>query len=391
MGNCDKSEHKYNYLPGKGYILFIASNYKHPSETGSTGGTISNYHCMEQIAKLHRVVVLHLEQDGESAGVAEGAGVEIEKSIWPRWRGRQLAMNWLPFVHARTSAIIRERGVPLAIFATTDTVCALGADLARGIPGAVIVQAFENFGLRPPNVTWSTRISLAKQAVARRFSDGRYMRKAKLIATNSAFMANCLGNRFGIDRDKVVVIPQLCDVDSVPEFSAGGSEAIGFVNRSSDKNLGLVLVLASGLPDRPFVVYGTVPSGVAASPPNVDFRGWDSDRNRMFAQAGLWIVPSSWPEPFGRVSIEAQAANRRVLVADIGGLPETVADPRYLISGYDPQAWVARIQELTSLPEDVVAASGASIRERFSAAAHERAVRGFMGRLLAEDVSNESH
>jgi glycosyltransferase involved in cell wall biosynthesis len=124
------------------------------------------------------------------------------------------------------------------------------------------------------------------------------MRGANLVVANSEFMAGCVGRRFGIDRERIVVVPQLCDVVPAPEHSSRNGDAIGFVNRNSDKNLGFVLELAAKLPGRRFVVYGSMPNVTAVTPNNVEFRGWESDRNRMFSQAGLWIMPSSWPEPF---------------------------------------------------------------------------------------------
>lgn len=373
--------------PDRGYVLFVTSTYRHPSEAGSTGGTISNYLLMEKIAEQRSAVILHLAQSGESAWDFEGGRARVYREVRPKWRGLQLSRRWIPFVHATTSAFVGRHGAPQAVLATTDTVCALGAGVLRKTPSAIIVRAFENFGLRPPKVTWGTRCALAKQAAVRRFSDGRYLRGANLIATNSAFMAGCIGSRFGIARDRIVVIPQLCDVVPISDPSPGSASAIGFVNRNSDKNLGFVLELAQRLKNRHFVVFGSVPEVARRAPPNVEFRGWESDRNRMFAQAGLWIMPSAWPEPFGRVSIEAQAANRRVLVADVGGLPETVADRRYLIAGYDPERWAKRIEELMSMPEEEVAANGARTRERFSGGAHDRAIDDLVNRLLVEETS----
>lgn len=43
-----------------------------------------------------------------------------------------------------------------------------------------------------------------------------------------------------------------------------------------------------------------------------------------FAHARLAVVPSRWPEPFGRVALEAQHHGTPALVSDAGGLPEVV-------------------------------------------------------------------
>lgn len=46
----------------------------------------------------------------------------------------------------------------------------------------------------------------------------------------------------------------------------------------------------------------------------------------MMARAGVVVVPGSWPEPFGRVIIEAFAAGTPVIAANAGGMPELVRE-----------------------------------------------------------------
>lgn len=106
----------------------------------------------------------------------------------------------------------------------------------------------------------------------------------------------------------------------------------------------------------------------------MEVRGWESDRSVMFASAKVWIVPSLWEEPFGRVSIEAQAANRPVLVIKKGGLPETVANQKYVISGFNVEAWLDRIRILLSLPGEEIERNGSLVRHRFSREAHDQRI-----------------
>ena len=95
----------------------------------------------------------------------------------------------------------------------------------------------------------------------------------------------------------------------------------------------------------------------------------------MFASAALWLVPSLWAEPFGRVSIEAQAANRPVLVINNGGLPETVRDTRYIIDTFNQEAWLERIRALLALSDAQIAQAGAEIRFSFSIDMHDAALQ----------------
>jgi L-malate glycosyltransferase len=45
----------------------------------------------------------------------------------------------------------------------------------------------------------------------------------------------------------------------------------------------------------------------------------------IYAQADIVVFPSIWPEPFGRIAIEAMAAGKAVIGSEIGGIKETIA------------------------------------------------------------------
>lgn len=53
------------------------------------------------------------------------------------------------------------------------------------------------------------------------------------------------------------------------------------------------------------------------------FRGWQADMAALYPALDILAVPSLYPEPFGRVSVEAQAAAIPVISSLAGGLPET--------------------------------------------------------------------
>jgi glycosyltransferase involved in cell wall biosynthesis len=72
----------------------------------------------------------------------------------------------------------------------------------------------------------------------------------------------------------------------------------------------------------------------------------------VWAASQIAVVPSTEPEPFGRVAIEAMAHSLPVVAAAHGGLTEIVVDGQtgHLVAPADPSALAAAIGKLASEP-----------------------------------------
>ncbi len=74
----------------------------------------------------------------------------------------------------------------------------------------------------------------------------------------------------------------------------------------------------------------------------VTFPGWVStgDRDSLFAESDLLVVPSLWPEPFGMVGIEAALFGVPSAAFAVGGIPDWLCDGRngHLAPGNPPTA-----------------------------------------------------
>ncbi|HWC57920.1 MAG TPA: glycosyltransferase family 4 protein [Candidatus Paceibacterota bacterium] len=85
---------------------------------------------------------------------------------------------------------------------------------------------------------------------------------------------------------------------------------------------------------------------------NVSFRGHLSKEKirEMYRDATLLIMPSIWPEAFGKVGIEAMSVGRPVIAADVGGISDWLIDGEvgYLVPPKDPAAITEKVITLFS-------------------------------------------
>jgi glycosyltransferase involved in cell wall biosynthesis len=80
---------------------------------------------------------------------------------------------------------------------------------------------------------------------------------------------------------------------------------------------------------------------------------WPNDLVRAaWARCLFGVIPSTWPEPFAIVALEAMAAGRAVVASRIGGLPEVVRDGEtgLLVPPGDPVALAAALDALLADP-----------------------------------------
>lgn len=360
-------------------ILFVTQFFPSPNGSGNTGGTISNINMLRTLAKKHAVKVLAFDPEAAQDSFADEPFQVVLRPA-PGWRAPGLLCHWLDFVRAETHAAICTAPSLDALIATTSTLAAFDV-CPPSTTRIALVQAYENFGLGCRWVPASQRINLGKLAAVRRFQDGRMLRNSDAILTNSQFMKGAISKRFGVEAARIYVTIQACGVDGAEAAAPEGT--IGFVNRSPEKGLSFVMDLAMRSPDLRYLIYGHERGRPNVLPSNVDWRGWASNRSAMFASAKLWLVPSRWAEPFGRVSIEAQGSDRAVLVASTGGLVETVTDPQFCIFGFDADLWLARIRSLLQLAPDEIDRNGAQVRERFSSTAHDCRLLSVMENILS--------
>lgn len=101
-----------------------------------------------------------------------------------------------------------------------------------------------------------------------------------------------------------------------------------------------------------------------------------------FGRAAIAVVPSQWPEPFGRTALEAMAMGCPVIATPRGGLPDVLGDTGAMLRLDDPAVLASQIRELAG-DAGQRAAMGAAERVRAREAFDIRVVTSALDRVRA--------
>jgi glycosyltransferase involved in cell wall biosynthesis len=133
-----------------------------------------------------------------------------------------------------------------------------------------------------------------------------------------------------------------------------------FVNPVPDKGLDIALGLARARPDISFAFgrcwhIGPGPlralRRTARRLGNVEIRDPVSSGGRLFSDCRVLLVPSRYPEAWGRVVSEAQASGIPVIAAQRGGLPEATGHGGVLVpASAGPEDWCAALTNVWDDP-----------------------------------------
>ena len=129
---------------------------------------------------------------------------------------------------------------------------------------------------------------------------------------------------------------------------------ITFINLIPKKGLNVATEVARQLPQEKFLFvkgsWGAYDDSLLEQVyglPNVTIWEKQEDMRNVYAVTDILMVPSQWPETFGRVIVEAQVNSIPVVAANIGGIPYTLGKGGILVDPIDnPQSYVESIKKL---------------------------------------------
>lgn len=202
-----------------------------------------------------------------------------------------------------------------------------------GIPSLVWIRETTNlYKLKYfPGGKKKNYINYFLKTVIFRKVDEKMIQMAGGILTNSLFMKGIIWDEYAVEAK--VVYPTITFQSNKRDIS--DKKAIGFINPIEKKGLATFLKLVEKMPDVQFVTYGNDKPFLLRKSRNYTnwaVNGWIYDRNKIFQEICILVVPSIKPEAFGRVAIEAINYNVLPIVSDCGGLPEAVQDDRLVVN-----------------------------------------------------------
>ncbi|MGA2924699.1 MAG: glycosyltransferase family 4 protein [Solirubrobacteraceae bacterium] len=281
--------------------------------------------------------------------------------------------SWI--MHSYLSITARPRSKTLVYLHDYGTVCAkktmvYGTEICDGPSLTRCVGcSVEHYGL----------VKGAALAAGLRASRRHYARVDRWAA-NSAAVADTTARGLGIAREQITVVPSFVQ-DNVSELAARSprpsflpaGDFILFVGAlGSHKGLDVLLQAYAQLGrDVPLVAIGTPQADTPRSFPD-GVQVFENVPHReviaAWAHCLMGVVPSTWPEPFGQVAVEAMAACKPVVASNVGGLREIVVDGEtgLLVPRNDADALASAIARLLDDPQ---------LRQRLGQAGRERAKR----------------
>jgi glycosyltransferase involved in cell wall biosynthesis len=153
------------------------------------------------------------------------------------------------------------------------------------------------------------------------------LNKSDLIICNSNYVSQVLYHYYKISSHVFYPVLSLDDFIIDKRNYPNDRKFITFINPIRTKGASIVYGIVKKMKHANFLVVGGVDQNWIhkfKAMPNVTYLPWADDMKKIYSQSKLLLVPSTWPEPFGRVVVEAGINAVPSITSHIGGVPEAV-------------------------------------------------------------------
>lgn len=219
------------------------------------------------------------------------------------------------------------------------------------------------------------KISIDKAIFATNFLRDEYIRTGITVKDSSIIYG-------AVDTSPYVSLDKLNDkMDSITTLLYIGRltqdkgvhtciQAMGIINNSTANGQFDLIIVGSG--DKEYETYLCNLAKDEKVDDRVVFKGArpKSELPEMYRDADIFLFPSIWPEPFGRVLVEAMAAGLPVIGTAVGGTAEILRDGEngLTFTPDNPQSLATQITRLIEMPElrmRLVESGGKTALEKF--------------------------
>jgi glycosyltransferase involved in cell wall biosynthesis len=239
--------------------------------------------------------------------------------------------------------------------ALNDAVAGLRVAKRFGIPAAVYLHSYE---FCPPTAAERREWGIADESAFPSDAEADFVfDSADAVFVCSHYLQQALETKRGLSAEAIG-----CDFDRdevlLDEERPDRGEYITGVCGYRHKGLEIFLSLAERFRHERFLLAGDLGADIdlsyrrrLAALPNMILPG-RMEIKSMLARSKIALVPSQWPEPFGRIAVEAMANGIPLLASDAGGLKEILCDAPMRVEHYrDADVWADRLAALIESPD----------------------------------------
>jgi glycosyltransferase involved in cell wall biosynthesis len=231
-------------------------------------------------------------------------------------------------------------------------------------------------------------------------------RDRSFLVVASQFMKNVMLQN-GFREDRIEVIPPFTTLPALNSADPTGDPPMIISVGRIVKEKGMHHLLQAFAPlkeraklvilgDGPFLSQLTSQARSLDIQSAVSFPGWLSSNEMEFyyRRCSMVVVPSTWPEPFGMVGIEAMAYGKPVIAFDVGGISEWLknGETGFLVKLRDEVALAEKLNLLLgdhSLAVRMGSKGRAAVEKRFTPEIHADELLGrFQKEILAFQMRN---
>lgn len=327
-------------------ILFSVPYFKSPNDSKLTGGNISNFYFANYLNSITNLEIVTASCNLSENIIKDFLISEIKiKSTGGLFGYLQFSIKNFIKLYFLCKHALKNNEPVLLISSTSSIPSTYLISKLFNIENIVVCRAYEDFIYGKYNpLNTNGAIKIIKKIISLGIVKLAY--ENSIIITNSKWMTEAIKKSFNTSRMIHVLYPPIKYIEKkyITNKSDLSIFKIGFINRGLHKGYDLIIQIAKKLNNLDIYVYGDISpfENLNESIKNLHLIGWKSSKE-IFEDVSLMLIPSRWPEPFGRVSIESQLCGTPVLVSNYGGLTETVEKDMFIVDSYDEEAWVKKI------------------------------------------------